>query len=168
MPTNYPTSIDSYSARTNNVDTINAGDVNDARDAIVAIETKLGTSTQQISAPVGVAVPRSNGTAVFALDSSASVTIAVNNDAIATPFGNANNFAGIIIVNDIADGDTAVFVTGGNGTVLIASTLGGYSATINTANKTNVYIGTGVVGLQNKRGTNRTYCVTGIRTRSTN
>ena len=47
MPTNFPTSIDSYTALVNNVDTISAADVNNPRDAIVAIETLLGASSRR-------------------------------------------------------------------------------------------------------------------------
>ena len=48
MPTNFPTtSIDSYATLVNNVDTINAADVNNPRDAIVAIETILGIPSRR-------------------------------------------------------------------------------------------------------------------------
>lgn len=167
MPTNYPTSIDSYSARTNNVDTINAGDINDARDAIVAIETKLGTSTQQISAPRGVNVPRSTGTAVFALDSSNGGTLSINADATANPFGNANNFSGLMLIQDLNNAETALFLTAAGSNILVSSVGTTFSNTINTANKTNVYISSGAVTIQNKQ-TTRSYSITAIRILSFN
>ncbi len=41
MSTNYPTSLDSYSTKANNVDVIDASHVNDLQDAIEAIEAQL-------------------------------------------------------------------------------------------------------------------------------
>ena len=44
MSTNYPGNIDSYTDKVNNQDTIIAAHVNNLQDAIVAIETELGTN----------------------------------------------------------------------------------------------------------------------------
>lgn len=41
MTTTFPTSLDSYSTRQNNVDTIAAAHVNDLQDAVVALETAV-------------------------------------------------------------------------------------------------------------------------------
>jgi hypothetical protein len=50
MATNFPTSIDSYTTKVNNVDTIDAANVNDLQDATVAVETLLGAgSTRRTS-----------------------------------------------------------------------------------------------------------------------
>jgi len=43
MATSYPTSLDSYSTKLNNINTVAAGDVNDLQDAVVALQTALGT-----------------------------------------------------------------------------------------------------------------------------
>lgn len=45
MPTNYPGSIDSYTSKTNNVDTIDASHVNNLQDAMVAVQTALGAGS---------------------------------------------------------------------------------------------------------------------------
>ena len=51
MPTGFPTtSIDSYSTKVNNVDTVAAADVNNLQDAVVAIETAFGVPTYRGSA----------------------------------------------------------------------------------------------------------------------
>lgn len=51
MPTGFPTtSIDSYSTKVNNVDTIAAAHINDLQDAVVAVETALGVPTYRGSA----------------------------------------------------------------------------------------------------------------------
>lgn len=42
MATNFPNSLDSYSTKQNNVDTIAAAHVNDLQDAVVALETAAG------------------------------------------------------------------------------------------------------------------------------
>ena len=44
MSTNYPGNIDSYTSKVDNQDTIIAAHVNDLQDAVVAIETELGTN----------------------------------------------------------------------------------------------------------------------------
>lgn len=44
LATNYPTSIDSYSAKVDGVDDVLAAHINDPQDAIVAIETALGVA----------------------------------------------------------------------------------------------------------------------------
>lgn len=50
MATTFPTTIDSYTTKVNNVDTITASHVNDLQDAMVATETILGaSSTRAIS-----------------------------------------------------------------------------------------------------------------------
>jgi len=43
MSTNYPDGIDSYTEKTDGVDTVSASHINDIQDAIEAIETELGT-----------------------------------------------------------------------------------------------------------------------------
>lgn len=51
MPTNFPvTSIDSYTTKANNIDTVAAADVNNLQDAVVAIETAFGVPTYRGSA----------------------------------------------------------------------------------------------------------------------
>lgn len=45
MPTNFPTSLDSYSTKVNSVDTVNASHINDLQDAIMAIENAFITTT---------------------------------------------------------------------------------------------------------------------------
>jgi hypothetical protein len=45
MATTFPTTVDAYTTKVNNVDTIAAGHVNDLQDATVAIETLLGSGS---------------------------------------------------------------------------------------------------------------------------
>jgi len=45
MATTFPTTVDSYTTKVNNVDTIAAAHVNDLQDATVAVETILGASS---------------------------------------------------------------------------------------------------------------------------
>lgn len=45
MATNFPTSLDSYANLIDNVDDVMAADVNDPRDAIEALEAKLGINS---------------------------------------------------------------------------------------------------------------------------
>lgn len=59
MPTNFPTSIDSYTTKTNNVDTISAASVNDLQDATVAIETLIGAGSNRVTTWTPTFVPSS-------------------------------------------------------------------------------------------------------------
>ena len=45
MPTNFPTSLDSFTTRVNNIDTIDASHVNNLQDSVLAIETLLGAAS---------------------------------------------------------------------------------------------------------------------------
>jgi hypothetical protein len=52
-PSVFPTSLDSYTAKTDGLDDVMAVDVNELQSAIVAIETKLGTGTQALALAQG-------------------------------------------------------------------------------------------------------------------
>ena len=128
-----------------------------------------GVSTAGIiAAEAGFQPPRSGGSAVFALDATArGSNIVIANDAQATPFSNANNFSGLVIINETAvDGGCALFLVGNGGVVEVADTLGIFTTTAGTASSINVYLSGGIVVVQNKRGGSRTVNVVGIRTRA--
>jgi hypothetical protein len=48
MGSNYPTALDTYSARTDDVDDVMAADVNDLQDAVAALETKVGADSSAV------------------------------------------------------------------------------------------------------------------------
>lgn len=50
MTTNFPTTLDSYTTKANNIDTIQAAHVNNLQDAVVAIETLLGADSARRTA----------------------------------------------------------------------------------------------------------------------
>ena len=116
-----------------------------------------------------VSVPSSGGTAIWALDTTASSTLSINNDAIGYPFGSANNFAGMLIVNDEAtDGSIAAFLLGGGVSFMYGQTVI-FSTTVDTASKINIYVnGSGYIAIQNKTGVTRTIRITAIRVGATN
>jgi hypothetical protein len=118
---------------------------------------------------VGVGTARSSGTALFALDATingSSLTLA--NNATATPFGNAINFSGLVIVNDTAtDGAVALYLTGGCvAPALVAQTLAIFSSVAATASKINLYLVSSVITIENKTGVSRTLNIVGIRSRN--
>lgn len=123
-----------------------------------------------VKALEGFRAPRSNGTARFAIDASgtgSSLTIA--STAQATPFSNANVFAGLIIIQEIGStGWTAMFLTGGAGIVELADISGQYTVTAGNAGTTNVYLSSGIVVIQNLSGASRTYNVVAVRINATN
>ena len=114
----------------------------------------------------GTITPKaSTGSAVFALDT-AGQTFTINNNATATPFGNANNFSGLFVVNDTNNtGLCAVFLTGGAGMILVSQTGTNFTNAVGTAGKTNVYLNGNVVTIENKSGVNTNYNVMAFRTR---
>lgn len=50
MATSFPTSIDSFTTKTDNVDTISAAHINNLQDAMIATETILGASSSRATA----------------------------------------------------------------------------------------------------------------------
>jgi hypothetical protein len=56
MATNYPGSLDSYTAKTDGVDVIMAAHVNNMQDAIVAVETELGSNPKGAFTSVAAAI----------------------------------------------------------------------------------------------------------------
>lgn len=114
----------------------------------------------------GAVVPASTGTAQFALDSSPSTDLSIANNATATPFGNANNFSGLFIVNNTSSGQVGVFIQGGGTMILVNQTGSEFTTTSGTASSTNVYLSGLVVTIQNKLGGTRTYNVMALRTRA--
>ena len=79
MPTNFPTSLDSFTTKTNNVDTIDASHVNNLQDATLAIETLLGAASNR----------RTSWTPAMSFSTTAptSVTYAANNAGLYAKFG---------------------------------------------------------------------------------
>jgi len=189
----YPTTLDAILNKTDHIDRLMAADVNVARTAIVSLETILGygatlptvnatantivkrnsngdASFAYVNATLGVQTSKSTqASPVFALDVAnygSGFTLA--NDALAYPFGLANNFAGIFIIKETAtDGHTAVLLSGGANMIMIAETSGGtiFSTTLDTASRVNIYPHGSLFcpTIQNKRGATRTFHVMGIR-----
>jgi hypothetical protein len=117
-----------------------------------------------------LAPPISTGTARFALDTSQQSGMVIAANAIANPFGNVPNFAGIFAINDpMLTGATALFICGGGFVTKIAegnSINPTYTTAKDTANKINVYMAPGnYVEIQNKWPNSMRACVTAIRMR---
>lgn len=112
--------------------------------------------------------PTQTGTATFGIDESAGATLSIANNATATPFGNANNFSGLMIINDPnITGETGMFLIGGSSTVVIASQTGAFFTTVQgTASKINVYPNSGVITIENKSGFTIGFRVFAIRMRN--
>lgn len=134
----------------------------------VLVTPTLGVaSATSLSTTGGIVSPASTGSAVFAEDSSAGSTVTINASSVVTPFGNANNFAGVIWVFDTTSDILAEFLVAHSVTVLVAQAGGsGFSVTKDTASKINVYVETGVVKIQNTNGVSVTERVTAKRVNS--
>jgi hypothetical protein len=95
MPSNYPGAIDSYSTKVNNIDDVDASHVNNLQDAVVAIETELGTNPSGSNATVAARFS-SIETQLAGLGSDLtpyriSVTVASNNLTVAIKDKNGND-----------------------------------------------------------------------------
>lgn len=114
--------------------------------------------------------PNSTGTAAFGVDQSAGAQLTIANNATATPFGNSNNFSGIIIINDpVMTGHTGMFIVGGSASVSLVgqSVAGGlFTTTSGTAGKVNVFASGGVVTIENKQGGTIDFRVWSLRMRN--
>lgn len=111
---------------------------------------------------------RSSGSALFAMDgtvSGAGLTIA--NNATATPFGNTNNFGGLLLVADTTvTGVCAMFLVGASIALVSQSSGSPFTTTSGTASKINVYLNSGVLTIENKNGSSITFNVLGFRART--
>lgn len=120
----------------------------------------------------GVAVPRSSGTALYALDvANTGSALTLANNAVGNPFGTGSVFSGLLLISETAvDGVAALYMCGGLATVLIAESVAGYySITSGTASRTNVYYSPGspfTFNVENKRGGSRTYNIMALRARA--
>lgn len=112
--------------------------------------------------------PTQTGTATFGIDESAGTQLSIANDAAATPFGNANNFSGLLMINDPEQtGSTALFIIGASSTVVLINQAGSlFTTTQDTASKVNVYANAGVITIQNKQGNTIGFRVFAIRMRN--
>lgn len=121
-----------------------------------------------IDATDRIALPTQTGVAKFGIDESAGTQLSIANDATATPFSNANNFSGLLMINDPEQtGQTGLFLIGGSSTVVIVSQTGTlYSTTQGTASKVNVYPNSGVITIENKQGATIGFRLFAIRIRN--
>lgn len=86
MAPSFPTSIKSFTTKTNNVDTINASHVNDLQDEVAAIETLLGEASSRRGtwSPV----------LTFSTTNPTAVTYNANNGGMYAQFGSLVWFSG--------------------------------------------------------------------------
>lgn len=111
----------------------------------------------------GYIAPSSNGSAVFAIDSSAGSSTTLAQNGTMTPFGNANNFAGLVMITNTTNRAVGLFLVG-SGIVMLSDSSGNtYSASSGTASRINVFLNSNVVTVNNTIAANRTVIVTGIR-----
>lgn len=99
--------------------------------------------------------PQAAGTANFSIDAnSAGQTVAATNGTTITPFGNSNNFQGMILVTEVTKyGYSGIFLVGGGEVVLIGQNSGNiFSVTSGAVGKISVYLNSGVLTIQNQTG----------------
>jgi hypothetical protein len=135
-----------------------------------AVLTSSNVTFNQIASTGAISVPRSSGTGLFALDgTNQGSALSIANNGTATPFGASRNFSGLIVISETAvNGSCAVFVAdGGGGVALVsASVANTWTTTSGTASRTNVYLVSGAVTIENKLGSTATYNIIALRTRT--
>jgi pectate lyase-like protein len=111
----------------------------------------------------------SAGNALFAIDAANGVALTIANNATATPFGNTNNFSGVIYITDPTQtGALGVINICGNTVEIYSDPLSKFSITAATADKINVYLVSRVVTIENKLGGSANLNIFAIRTRTEN
>jgi hypothetical protein len=119
----------------------------------------INQPTLNVNQPVGVAV--------FSADVALGTGISVGSNASISPMGSSNNFSGLLIITDITDGNTGIFIVGGTPINLVSQTQASFTTTVNSANKTNVFINAlpVYVTIQNLNSGTHTYSIMAFRTR---
>jgi hypothetical protein len=133
------------------------------------VGSATGAGTGEIRTSDAIMPPRSSGVELFAIDGTVSGgALSVVNNGTATPFGSTRNFSGLVIISETAINGTAavLLVDGGSGVNLVSSTGGAWTVTAGTASKTNVYLVSGALTIENKLGSTASYNVMALRTRS--
>jgi hypothetical protein len=123
FPSVYPTSLDSYTAKTDGVDDVMAVDVNELQSAIVAIETKLGTGQFHAATGDGATWGFKAGAALDVLWYRGAADTWRTPDAL-TVDGLITGSAGVTIptakfYNALTDGITGGYKAGSAGDVLL-------------------------------------------------
>ena len=99
MATNFPTSVDSFTTKANNVDTISAANVNDLQDSVVAIETLLGAGALRSTSW--------SPTFTFETTPPTSISYGANNAGRYCQFGNIVFFTCRLVVSSFVLGSGA-------------------------------------------------------------
>lgn len=108
--------------------------------------------------------PSSAGSEVYAVDSASGATLSVANNATGSPFGSSTHFSGQLLVFDPSvSGALGVFAVGGGVALIGESLSGNFSTTAGSSSKINVYIDSGVVKIENKKGSTITFRVMAFR-----
>ena len=130
----------------------NAGTRDATLIAGLSVGGVLGAAYGQIRASTSVGGPLSNGTLVFAHDSTWSGGHSLGNNATYTPYGGANVFSGMFVVIEENSGNCGLFILGGNTIKLIGQTLTSFTITQGSAGKANVYWTASGITIENKLG----------------
>lgn len=137
-------------------------------DEVVLIDNAAGgavkRSTVAQQAANGVNVPRSSGSAVYAIDASAlGSAIVIANNGTATPFGAGTALRGLIAIWSNGDGVGALLFADSSGASIISDRANIFAVAAGTASKINVYVTGGALTIENKRGSSVTVSVVGFR-----
>jgi hypothetical protein len=138
-----------------------------ALNRTTAAETIAGlTLTSPILNTPTIAANSPNNSAVFSMDVSGQTAFNLADNAEGYPMSNANNFAGFFILQNTTQGNIAMCLVGGGVLAIIAQTAGGlqFTTTKDSASKTNLYMTSSVVTIQNKNGAAANFKMMAFRT----
>lgn len=124
MAASFPTSIKSFTSKTDGVDTIAASHVNDLQDEVTAIETALGASMANV-APLTAEINNQSGT-TYTIQASDNGKIVVLNNASAIT---------VTVPNSLTAGFNCLLVQKGAGQVTVSAAASGNLRNYNGDNK---------------------------------
>jgi hypothetical protein len=134
--------------------------------AVVLATGPTISSTANFTGTIDVVQP--GGTSIFNLDASQHAgTLVTSGGGLFNPFGNTNNFSGLLFVSDYTNtGQMAAFLLAGAQSALISQSGTTFSNTAGTSSKINVYVnGSLAIEIQNNLAGDITVRVMSLRIR---
>lgn len=157
MPTNYPGAVDSYTTKIDGTSDVLAADINNLQDAVVAVQTRVGTTA---SSPTFVTVA---GAQTVSGAKTFSSAITLGSAQMPTPGGSAPVFGARAWVNFNGTGTVAIRASG-NVTSITDNGAGDYTVNFTTALPDVSYAPVVSIGLSGTTATKNVYILCNIAT----
>lgn len=116
MPTNYPTNLDTYTTKVDNVSDVMAADVNNLQDAMVAVQNRVGTTASPTFVTVATAQTISGAKTYSSVTTNSNGRYTTNNASLAMYEMHLPGIAARAWRTDTS-GNARLSITNGSGTV---------------------------------------------------